>query len=440
MSLFEGLLDRASERRSARENALLEAYSAREIAGTVVLFTWVIPDGLGDYAAQIASAQILLRRYPRLDLRLVTLFHERAPLPGAHVFLRAKQIAYGAECGLERLDAEAREWIRCADLLVQIPTFYPHWEELVRALRRGRPAISVGEYGAAHRPDCHPTGRVYCMGLHPLEKGILLPAAPSCGFHDLEAQALRAWIVQEPLESFHLHLAYCSTSGGHEVFVHGLLRSLEASPVSLTLVVADLSPFLAAFEERWAPLYRSCRVRRVVLASDGYQSALDVAAAGKMVRIVQAPRLSARDFRTLIQLSSDPVACRGNQSFSEAVSMNRLFFYDARRHNIPFARDLIDLAGALLEEPSAALRYLRLMIEEKEDETIRLVSGERLGALLKDPQTAAGIHALNSVIRERYSFNTRLCGVIARGLGRAKPRARLPKPRCESPDIGRCPV
>ena len=69
-----------------------------------------------------------------------------------------------------------------------------------------------------------------------------------------------------------------------------------------------------------------------------------VEAKGKKIRIFCPPSLSPADFHLLIQLSGEWIAVRGNQSFSEAVSANKAFFFDGRDHVRYFLKDLLALA------------------------------------------------------------------------------------------------
>src|SRR5579872_6563813 len=58
---------------TACEKAIFSLYEGFRPDGKMVLFTWVIRDGWGDYTAALTALQIIQEKFPNLDLTLVAL-------------------------------------------------------------------------------------------------------------------------------------------------------------------------------------------------------------------------------------------------------------------------------------------------------------------------------------------------------------------------------
>jgi hypothetical protein len=135
----------------------------------------------------------------------------------------------------------------------------------------------------------------------------------------------------------------------------------------------------------------------------------------------------------LLHLSSDFVAVRGDQSFSEAVSEGKAFFYDAREHACYFVKDLVALSSNRLHEfegtlacirgmGQAFLYNVRFQISEWVDESYFQEMEEwtsialSIGLALQDPKTKEGFLKLNRILAEEFSANAFICQLVQRAL------------------------
>jgi hypothetical protein len=160
---------------------------------------------------------------------------------------------------------------------------------------------------------------------------------------------------------------------------------------------------------------------------------------GKKLRLFCPGILSRSDMKKLFVLSGDWVAVRGDQSFSEAVSSNKPFFYDGLNHAKYFMKDLLALAQNRLAEHRSATEAFRLigqanlwsLSEETEDwvDENYFQQAEKmdwfniatlLGDCLQNPDTSIGFKKLCQIVTKEHSFNPFLCHLVQRTACHAK--------------------
>jgi len=122
----------------AAEKAIFRLYSEkRPEEAKVSLFSWIIGDGWGDYIAGMESIEILRERFGEdQQISWVVLFPKRLGSPPAPKAAKTHLIYYDQECPVTSIKGEALEILRTSDLVVQIPTFYPSFDELKSAVER----------------------------------------------------------------------------------------------------------------------------------------------------------------------------------------------------------------------------------------------------------------------------------------------------------------
>src|SRR3990167_4847459 len=124
--------------------------------------------------------------------------------------------------------------------IVQLPTYYPHFDSMVDKLKGmdggTMPTIeSVGEYGFLESNWFHPKSHNHSMGLHFLEKGVLVRKPLEASWRDISNPDLLR--MRNPENLF--YLAYLSTQIGGAIYLHALLKSLQQDDRSIDLCVPD---------------------------------------------------------------------------------------------------------------------------------------------------------------------------------------------------------
>lgn len=405
------------------DKALLHLYASYSIPADkpVVLFTWVIGDGWGDYFAQVEAAKILRRHFPSLSLHLVTLVHEGARLPFtessfSQTCVPYRTIARGAWENVveEKFPPDVLALLQGAALVLQLPTHYPHTPQLLPFLK-GKYEL-IGEGGWIDTPHFHPHTGARCLGLHFLEKGIFIK--------EVVPRARVAF-------AHRFNLAYTLYPSGLYLYMHTLLKSLERDTQGIDLYFFHLAHVLQDFE-RYRALFRKYGIAEVVLFHSLGRTKISISASGKELHLYEINRLPHEDYLSLVAQTQDLVGCRGDGSIFEAISAKKVFFMDIPPHQKKFLKSLIVLAEEALPSHPETVRYLKLFLslpqlqkkEEgewvEEQEPVPLLSleelGEALGELLQSPRLIEGFEILNREIRENHAFNPFLCHIVQRAL------------------------
>ena len=408
------------------DKQLLELYKRVCVeSGEVVLFTWVIPDGFGDYYAQLEAADILTQAYPSLRIKLVTLIHKDTPLPAtlplhSCCFLRFKGIVQEV-IEPDPFSQETLEILRNADLILQLPTYYPYTQDLLEQIRKVPSQKSMpkyellGEFGWIDRPYFNPKTAARCMGLHPLEKGIFLKKIP---------------VATKKCKN-RFNLAYTKTQQGGYLYLYALLKATEHDSRDLDIAFFDMSHML----ENVPSLFSGSRwgLKTVHLFYKNHFTQIPLAQEGKILRLYHKEQLPHSEFLTLLSQSEDLIGCTGDGSISEAISSGSMYFIDPLLHQRAFVKDLLLLAKTRIPEYREAIEWIRLMIpssEEKkewlEEQDVQALSlslqdrGEKMGVLLQNPRTKKGIQKLSKIICKEHSVNDFLCHLVNRTLVHAK--------------------
>jgi len=450
-------------KRLAIEKKVFRLYEARNPEeGRVTLFTWVIFDGWGDYIAASESIGILRRRFPDLQLAWVVLFPHRLGSPPVPEGVKTHLIYYERETPLSLIGREALEILRTSDMVLQLPTFYPSFDALrsaVEAIPFFTPPptwLSIGEYGFLESQWFHPRSGNRSMGLHFLEKGVIVkpPRSGVDDFSKLECEPLLHWMfgTAEPgpaeIERYrkmsHFYLAYLTSPIGGIIYLHALAKAHERDAKGIDLCSPDIGWLICFIEmqnQSSRPIFEIEGVS-LELHTQGKVVLLNQKAQPKKIRIFSPPTISPADFRLLVCLSDEWLAIRGNQSFTEAISANKCFFFDGREHLRYFMKDLLALAENRIAGHKSTLQVMRGMwkaflhnvpvgdgewVEETDFQEREpwLEIALKIGAAMQDPDCLAGFKKLNRILAEEHRFNDFLCHLVQRELcHRSHPEVR----------------
>ena len=383
------------------DKALLSLYAKYKppVGRHIVLFTWVMPGGLGDFFAQIEALSILRKALPDLSIRLITLVHEDEKYDFHSVESSCHLVPFKDKEAVDFPPATL-ELLKSASFISQLPTLYPHWKT-----PSGPIYEFVGEYGFIDSPWCHLATGNRSMGLHGLEKGIMIKEMPECTRQEL------AYLFPDKRYT-NFYFAYLITERGHYLYFKTLLNLLSKRHEAITILLPHVGRVLELIHKN-REIFEEAFIKEVQIYSEGTFCSVPFNSSGKVLRIVHTPNLPPKECRKLMVQSEDFVACRGDQSFSEVTSSGKIFFYDPLNHALPFLKDLVSLAEDQLPGHPTTIDYLKLLLEENlpwHD------IADRMSHYLAMPETRLGLKKLHQIICTEYSFNPTLTNLTCRAL------------------------
>lgn len=418
-----------SLKKQVLSKALFSLYAKCPAKGKVTLFTWVMNDGMGDFVAATEVLHLLKGRLPELDLQLIAFVHEKS-MQGMHFPKHSIIIPYSDRPTFVTMDVFFL--MASSDLILQLPTYYPFTNELMQALPHVKWEM-VGEYGFIESSWFHPRSGRFCLGLHFLEKGILTRKPCLARWEDVQNDLIKVWHV--PGNRF--YLAYLTTPIGGAIYLHALLKSLENDPLDIDLCLPDLGWFIVFYEKQIKAgrsiLEWGLGVSSIEILFEDKFCSIPIGQTGKRVRFLCPGSISQSDFRALLALSGEWVAIRGDQSFSEAISQGKAFFYDGREHARYFIKDLAAIAENRIGPFPGTLECIRGMVQgflynvsvqeeawvdetffqELEDWTAIAL---KMGLALQDSDTVSGFKKLSRILADEFSANGFLCHLVQRSL------------------------
>lgn len=384
----------------------------------LLLFTLVYWDGLGDFIAQIDAAEIIKKKFPDLEIALVTLVKEGSPLLKPSEYFSPIYLSYKVKGEknilYETFPPSVLELMKKAFLILQFPTFYPHTEQLFSDLSNTHkedplPSFEVIEEGGFYpRRGIDPKIKAHAMGLHFFEKGFLMKEIPPASIQDLPSHL-----------HFPFHLAYTRSVRGMALFLHSLFRSKEKQNEEINLLFFKIGHLLSALqnhfeiEKKEKSLLVKLGIQRIeIYLKNSKKVELSLGTRGKLVRFFHEEKVTHKEFLTFLSLASPWIACTGDLSLFESLSAKKLFFYDLPPHKEQMFSDLIDFMKENLKNYPESIELLECF-RSKEDPVLL---GEKIGRLLKETKVAEGIEKLSSLICEKHSINEFLFQTISRAL------------------------
>jgi hypothetical protein len=429
------------------DKTLLYLYSSYQPKKTasIVIFTWVIGDGFGDYFTQIEAANILQETFPEISFVLITLVHEGTTLPLTSLPYTQYFVPYKADLhkgwdAITDIDfpTDAMHALHSASLILQIPTCFPSTHSLLQQIRSSsRPKYElVGEGGWIDTPLFNPLTGARCMGLHFLEKGVFIKKIPklnaASSITSLKNERIKS-ILSTHLGSYRFNLAYIRYNEGLYLYLYTLLKNLENSQSDLIICVFHLEHLIGQFEISYKSLFLQFGIKQVTLYYQNKMTKISLSSNGKCLKLVQMEQISHDDYLILLSLCSDLAGCRGDGSIFETISASKVPFFDIAPHQKKFLKDLISLAQFYHPEYPEAAAYLQLFLfapilraKQSENEWIEEWPdsqrytleelGEKMGTLLQNPKCREGLRLLCETIQTRYDVKPVLQNLTLRAL------------------------
>lgn len=428
-----------SLKRVGSERALFSLYSEIDLGkgDRLTVFTWVMNDGWGDLIAGWEAIRVLGEKFPDLEISWVALVPEGKTAPKLTGRFQPHWVFYRGDKA--DISDDAMSALSASDCILQFPTYYPHTDEL-KDLLLTPTWMDLGEYGFIELDAFHPKSGRWCLGLHCLEKGILIHKSKSASFAELKNESLLLSLFgttapgpleeEQYLANHHFYLSYLTTVEGGMIYSQALVKAHERDDKDIDCCVPDISWLIDCIEAKRHLDIQGLKELEIYFAGQKYSAS--IGERGKKLRIFCPGQIEDDDFRTLVRLSGEFLGVRGDQSFSEAISANKAYFYDGRSHAQHFIQDLSALAENRIGAHRTALTIFRAMrktliyhlpiqegewVEElyfQEKEPLTDL-GLQVGLALQDPDSLAGFKKLGRILVEEYSANEFLCHLIQRG-------------------------
>lgn len=237
-----------------------------------------------------------------------------------------------------------------ADVIVEVPTLHPQM--------RTKSHLKIGEYSASKYAPFHPSSGNYCFGLQFFELGILLP---------FEEPALTPPWTQEILKREapnRSHFAYLRTEEGLRHFLT-LLRKERGN--KQLVFVYSIEQLMFAMNE----LEKNGDAGEIRVYAGESFAKKSLKSKGSIWVLVAIFSMSVEEFRGIIKVSTGLIGVTGDQSLSDAISLQKPFYLEAA-HKKEMQIDLINLQkqeGFMhlvdLYDERKALNHLLLVKEAK---------------------------------------------------------------------------
>ncbi|MBS0585274.1 MAG: hypothetical protein JSR76_03095 [Verrucomicrobia bacterium] len=361
--------------------------------GTILLFTWVIPGGFGDLVTQEEVRRVLEEAFPEVKIHLITLLEESVQNYPSFGYPHQSIVRFKKE---ERapIPKSLLPLLQEASLVLQIPTYYPFWKDWQKCLSPTAEVLSIGEYGFLDTKEFHPSTENFCMGLHALEKGILLPKMPG----NKEKRASN-------------YFAYLYSERGFAIYLHAILEREKAYSRDITLLASPPLPLLTALENS---SWQGYEIKEIIIKNSAHNTIISVDPEKSKRLIIQVePFLSNEAVREAYTYEENFVGCRGDRSFSEALESGSFFFYEGPKHALPFLRDLYEIAKYYLFAYPTLQEYLKCLLDTKSDPK---ALGHHIADLLSYPATWQGMALLREWIKKHGLFDETLKQMVAYAL------------------------
>jgi hypothetical protein len=415
--------DLAILKRKCLDKALLSLYASYSPsqAHHILLLTYVIPGGLGDFFTQKSLQALLKKAFPSLNITTLSFVHMTAPL-----CLSKKEEKNSLEDHILRFSSleDLRKQLfsekylslmKTASLILQIPTLYPDWDLLITALEnylnKGEktPRIeTIGEYGFINSKDFYPTTDARCLGLHFLEYGLLLdppsqePSTPFTFPHE--------HVLPKRKDNIRLFFAYLCTEYGHSLYLYTLLLYLKEDSQDIVLYTPDIGLFLKAIHSA-EEFFKDVSLKNIHIYYKDKYSCLSIQEEGKHLYLIHTGSLDHQTFKQYLSRSEEPIGIRGNRSLSEVISLNKTYFYDLLDHNTNLYEGLLAIASATMPHAAQLLRLYKPSKQHTALEAAYLCVN-----LMTHTPALEELRLLNKKIQEEHSANTHLENLVARSL------------------------
>jgi hypothetical protein len=315
---------------------------------SIVIVTYVVPGGFGDYFAQSYLKKMLKQRFQGVDICSVIFIEKNY---SQKVKNDEDEILYAFNAAEELkpqyFNQRLKRLFKKACIVFEIPTPFPFKKEL-QLLSSQASYMQIGEYGFIQSALYEPKSSSRCLGLHFLEYGLFIENASKISLENFSNFEISTYLFssKDPLsylKSNDMYFSYLATHYGVIFYLYLVIYLSFYQDKIIDLLCIDIGPFLKVIESEIERL-KNLPIKTIEIFYKNNRSVLNLNSKGLHLRIIHTGHLNHKDFQILLQASKEPVGIRGNLSLSEAIGMQKSFFYDPLRHNYPVYYELLSLA------------------------------------------------------------------------------------------------
>lgn len=430
-------------KRRVAEKQLFGLYSAPTLYcdAKISVFSWISAEDQGEERAGLALIETLIHQFPEVQICWIVLVPKQLGRPlDFPKHCKTHCIAYETELSVSVIDRGALEILRTSDCVLQTApceVWTKYLEETVRQIpfQSSSPSWLILEKGISMEAGLHTASmQFHATGLHFLEKGILFgslkrekefenPQLLSWMFASFEAEKETVFRYKQER---HFYFASLKNALSGAIYIHAIVKACEKDGKNIDICLARtdwLLDWIALCNRQSAPLFVLEGVA-VDLYSHHERHRLFESGGQKTIRLFAPSFISIADQQTLMQWSEPFPAVSDPSLLSDAILLQKAYFYDGHLSPCSFLKDLIAIAENRISAHSSALNIFRLMgkaalhnepalpfTEEWVDESAFhekkdwLAIAFDLGRLLQESDWREGFKKLNQVIAVEHRAN-----------------------------------
>lgn len=386
----------------------------------IIVLTQVLNDGLGDYYAASEAARVIKASFPQQKICLIPVFCSAEQ--SQKVSLPKKMDYHICQAG-EACPPKIIERIKNASFVLEIPwkvdVFTSRDISAIRdTMKFERKYFYIAEYGSLN----------HGMGLEYQDEGIFIKKVPSkSSMNVLKTKALKRdlfgkEVISEDVikEYFQQHELFFSYLPEEKKIMRMFLYTIASSLRSQNKIIDIISHLSPLDEEIDFQFLKEQGIAAIefINKDSSLNVKKEIAEEGKLVRVFNPFPLPQKDLHILMINSHLLTGCTGDQSFSEAISFNKLPFYEFKTHKQLFFWHFLRLAEMELDsEENSLVEYLTALMQNIE---INNLSEEEIkknsmviGKMINDPTLFEAVQKLDRIIQEKFSFNETLKAIVA---------------------------
>lgn len=418
---------------------------------SLIVMGKVFDDGVGDYYHILNAAEWIKSKFPKLNVSML-ISHMDAKLPSVvrkpfdpqieACFFNSDEIPANVYFMLQQSDhiIEMSQKIRDQEI-----------EEIIN-YKRDRYRF-IGEYGYSSK---HP------MGLKFDHLGIIIKdKAPTDSLLFLKNGGLKHFLfgtdapsmddVDKYLSTHEPYIAYLKVGSYYQTgFIYttaALFRSSPKQTIDLILPKIKMEYLHTGFlKDQGIAKIKVIKIKKEQVFKEEFILAKE----GKELRLIDPFPLEQVDFYTLLNCTNPLVGCTGDHSITEAISFNRVPFYELRTVKKVFMSHLIMLSKYIGKSPFYLKQYFEELAniydpaqsviidsmktyDELPDEASKkqwqkpllylkkkqpqiAASALKIANLLQQPELINEVRNLNMFLRVNFSFNPLLQNIVERQL------------------------
>lgn len=403
--------DPATLKKLYSEKAVSHLYKNLTIKKNVniVIFTWVIGDGLGDFSAQIETAKTLLAsNLSSANITLISLHPTSMPLSPSnlgcpHFFIPYEEKTAGDWNSIPPVffSKKILSLLQSAHVILQIPTYFPHTKALLsKIFHKKKPSYElIGEGGWGHTPQFSPSLGSRSLGLHSWEAGLFFPRTKEnfTTFNDICNPFLKSALSKNN-KNTDLYLGYMRTKISCKLFLQAILHMTRFEKKDLCFCAFPSESLIQELPSLTKELQEK-GIKQIEIFYEKNYSRLPIQAQGKTLTIIQTKKISRSDYQILLQLANSPVGCRGDGSFSETITAKKIPFFDFPVHKKPVLEGLLALANHYVGFCSLFFQYLQEFSQENPNPY-------KIGEYLADQRLQKEFLFLSSLLLQKHNVET----------------------------------